>query len=455
MVMLNSCMYYNRLMHLSRKQIIKTWWPLAASWLLMGLESPAISAVIARLSNAEINLAAYGGIVYPVSLIIEAPVIMLLAASTALSLDMPSYRKMYKFMMWTGFSMTLLHILVAFTPLYYVVVRNIIGSPEEIIEPARIGLMLMTPWTWSIGYRRFQQGVMIRYNNSQAVGLGTLVRLFSLGTLLIIGYSIGSLPGVMVGAGAQGFAVLAEAIFNGFYVKHVIRDYLLPAPIVKPLTWKAFFAFYIPLMLTSYLSLIWQPIGSAALSRMPQAVESLAVWQVLSGLLFILRSPGTALNEVVVALMEKPGAYRALRKFSNYLIVISTAVYFLIAATPLATLWFEGLFELRPALLELALIAFWIGIPLPLLTVFQSWFQGAILFSKKTRSIPESVAIFLTVIILVLMSGIFLSKSAGVYFGISALVAGTSAQVFWMYVRSRKVMKQVAARDLEFETVTV
>jgi hypothetical protein len=441
-------------MPLSNKQIIKTWWPLAASWLLMGLESPAISAVIARLSNAEVNLAAYGGIVYPVSLIIEAPIIMLLAASTALSLDLPSYRKMYKFMMWTGFSMTVIHILVAFTPLYYVVVRNIIGSPEEIIEPARVGLMLMTPWTWSIGYRRFQQGVMIRYNHSQAVWYGTMVRLFSLGILLTVGYSVGSLPGVMVGASAQGFAVLAEAIFNGFYVQPVIRDYLIPAPLVKPLTWKAFFAFYIPLMLTSYLTLIWQPVGSAALSRMPKAVESLAVWQVLSGLLFILRSPGTALNEVVVAFMEKPGAYRALKKFAIYLIILSTAVYFIMAATPLATLWFEKLFELRPVLLELALIAFWIGIPLPLLTVLQSWFQGAIVFSKKTRSITESVTIFLVVIILVLMAGIFRSKTAGVYFGISALVAGTSAQVLWMYIRSRKIMKEAASRDITGETIT-
>lgn len=53
----------------------------------MGLEGPAISAVIARLANPEINLAAYGGVVFPLALFIEAPIIMLLAASTALSTD--------------------------------------------------------------------------------------------------------------------------------------------------------------------------------------------------------------------------------------------------------------------------------------------------------------------------------------------------------------------------------
>ena len=97
--------------------IFRTWWPLAASWMLMSLELPAVSAIIARLPYPTINLAAYGGIVFPISLIIEAPIIMLLAASTALSKDYASYQKLRRFMMLAGGSLTLLHILVAFTPL--------------------------------------------------------------------------------------------------------------------------------------------------------------------------------------------------------------------------------------------------------------------------------------------------------------------------------------------------
>src|SRR5438552_14302416 len=67
--------------------VFQAWWPLAASWILMGLEVPAVSAVIARLPQPTVGLAAYGGIVMPVSMFIEGPIIMLLAASTALSRD--------------------------------------------------------------------------------------------------------------------------------------------------------------------------------------------------------------------------------------------------------------------------------------------------------------------------------------------------------------------------------
>jgi len=72
---------------LTLRQVFVTWLPLVASWMLMSMELPTINAIVARLPNPEINLAAYGGVVFPIALMIEAPVIMLMAASTALSRD--------------------------------------------------------------------------------------------------------------------------------------------------------------------------------------------------------------------------------------------------------------------------------------------------------------------------------------------------------------------------------
>src|SRR3990172_2989147 len=120
------------------RRVFHPWWPLAASWLLMGIELPALSAVVARLAYPEVNLAAYSGIVFPLALLIESPIIMLLAASTALSVDWASYLKLRRFMMATSGALTLLHILVAFTPLYYFVVERLMGAGREIVEPGRI-----------------------------------------------------------------------------------------------------------------------------------------------------------------------------------------------------------------------------------------------------------------------------------------------------------------------------
>jgi hypothetical protein len=434
---------------LSPRTILHTYWPLAFSWLLMSVEIPAVSAVIARLANPEINLAAYGGVVFPMALIIEAPVIMLLAGSTALSRHRQAYQRIWQFMMISSVALTLLHIVVAFTPLYYFVVSDIIGVPAEIVEPARLGLMLMTPWTWAIAYRRFQQGVMIRFGHSGAVGIGTIVRLVTGGLTLLVGYNLQTIPGVAVGAAAQALGVMAEAFYAGWRVRPVLNNELRQAEIDTPLTWKAFFDFYIPLALTSLILLLWQPVGSAALSRMPQALTSLAVWPVLSGLTFLVRSFGIAFNEVVVSLLDRERSLLSLKRFSTWLALGSTGIHLLMVVTPLSWLYFTQLSALPAPLAELARVGLLIALPLPALSVYQNWFQGTILFGKQTRAIPESVVVFFGTVLLVLGAGVIWGSVIGLYVGMTALVAASMTQVIWLWIRSRAVMVYLRKRDLE------
>jgi hypothetical protein len=421
-------------------RIARAWWPLAASWLLMGAEVPALSAVVARLADPEVNLAAYGGVVFPLALIIESPIIMLLAASTALSKDTASYRLVRRYMMAAGAILTGLHFIVAFTPVYYVVVQGILGVPEEVVEPARIGLKIMLPWTWCIAYRRFNQGVLIRFGYSRSVGAGTVIRLLANIFVLIIGLSVGTISGIVVAASAVISGVVGEAAYIGIRVRPVLRGQLALAPPVEPrLTWRAFFAFYMPLVLTSLLLLLGQPIGSAALSRMPDALTSLAVWPVVTGLIFMVRGLGIALNEVVVALLDEPGARPALRRFTALLAAGTTAVLFVLVATPLSRLWFEGVSALPPDLAALARSALWIALPLPALNTFQSWFQGSILHSRRTRGITEAVVIYLATSAAILTAGVAWGEVTGLYVGITALVMSFVTQTAWLAHRARQV----------------
>jgi hypothetical protein len=435
------------------RKIFATWWPLAASWILMSLELPALSAVIARLPNPDINLAAYGGIAFPLALIFESPIIMLLAASTALSKDYASYQRLRTYMMRAGLILTALHILVAFTPLYYIFVANIIGVPQEIVEPGRLGLMIMTPWSWSIAYRRFNQGVLIRTGHSKAVGVGTMVRLSANLIVLTIGYFVGSVPGIVVGTSAVISGVLSEALYAGLVVRPVLHNELRLEPVVEPaLTWQVFWAFYFPLVMTSLLSLLANPIGSAALSRMPLALESLAIWTVITGLIFILRSLGIAYNEVVVALLDDCGAYPYLKHFAGLLAAAATVFLLVVTATPLSHLWFQGISALRPDLAELAQQALWFALPLPALSVLQSWYQGTILYDKRTNGITESVVIYLITSLVVLGAGVVAKKYTGLNIGILALTLSVATQTGWLWYRSRPVRQTLDKRDQEMKT---
>lgn len=433
---------------LPMRKIFSRWYPLAFSWLLMAAELPAISIVVARLDNPEVHLAAYGGLVFQLALIIEAPVIMLLAASTALSKDWDSYRKLRKFMHTTSASITLLHVLIAFTPLYDLIVVSIIQVPAEIVEPGRIGLRIMVPWTWAIAYRRFNQGVLIRFNRSLSVGVGTIIRLSADVLVLAIGLITQAFPGVVVATTAVIAGVVAEAAYAGIAVRPVVKHDLPNAPPVpEPLTVRSFLEFYIPLALTSLLTLLANPIGSAALSRMPEALSSLAAWPVVAGMVFIFRSTGMAFNEVVVALLDEPNAVRSLRRFAALLSAFLTILLLVIIATPLSDLWLRDVSALRPHLVSLAEIALWLALPIPALNVVQSWFQGALVHEKRTRGITEAVVIYLVTNAGLLFIAATWDLTVGIYAGMGAMTISVFAQTLWLWKRSRPAIAQVTRRD--------
>jgi hypothetical protein len=435
-------------MPLPMNRIFRTWWPLAASWFLMGLELPALSAVVARLPDPNVNLAAWGGVVFPLSLIIESPIIMLLAASTALSKDWDSYLKLRRYMIWAGGILSALHILVAFTSLYDLIVMKLIGAPVEIIEPARIGLQLMVPWTWSIAYRRFNQGVLIRFGHTEAVGVGTFIRLCADGLVLGFGLVSGNLPGIVIAGTAVSLGVISEAIYAGWRVRPVIRDELRVTPqLEEPLTWRAFALFYVPLAMTSLLNLLTLPMGSAALSRMPLALESLAVWSVVGGLVFMLRSLGVAYNEVVVALLDEPFAMNSLRRYAAILVGCTTILMILVAGTQLSTVWFGRLTGLAPSLAEIARKALWFALPIPGFNVLQSWFQGILLSSRRTRGISEAVAISLLTTTVILTMGVLWGRTTGLFVGWTAFSVGGLAQNLWLWRRSRPALVEMKRRD--------
>ena len=423
---------------LKQSRVFSTWLPLMASWMLMSVELPIINAVVARLSGAEINLAAYGGIIYPLSLIIEAPIINLLAASTALSKDWESYRRLQKIMLWMGGALTVIHALIAFTPLYDVIVNVILHSPPEIVEPGRIGLMFMLPWSFSIGYRRFQHGAMIRHGRSRLVGQTTMVRLLTVSAVLAVGYFLKTIPGATLAGMAQGLGVLVEAGYAGVMVRKLYPEIKRAPQVETPLTVRRFTKFYIPLALTSFIGLLWQPIISASISRMPNPLESLAVWSVISGLFFMFRSPGMAFNEAVVALLGENNAYKVLRKFGSFAALGTFGIVLIFVLTPLSQLWLSVISNLRPEMAADARVALALGLPLTFLTMFISFFQGIIVNEEKTGAIAEAVVIFLATMGIVLAVGIVTQAFRGVYVAATSFTLAHVAQIIWLMIRSRK-----------------
>ena len=411
-----------------QRDIVATWWPLAASWLFMGFELPIVSAALARLAAPELQLAAFGGIVYPMMLLIESPVIMLLAASTALSRDWHTFLQLRGYMNRMSATLTVLHVVIVVTPLWDVVVRGMLGAPDAIVAPARIGLLVAVPWTWSIAYRRFLQGILIRNGASRAIGAGTLLRLSSAAAVLLLGlwldragYDLG-IPGVAIGTAGVITGVLAEVFFIHARARPVVAAAFDPeAPPSEDLGLRRFLAFYVPLALTSLLSLAVQPIGAAAVSRMPLPIQSLAAWPVVIGLIFVLRAGGTSYKEVVVAILDRPDPLPALRRFTVALALGTLALTAVFVFTPVADLWLRVASGLPADLASLARNALLIGVAIPFLGVLQNWYVGILVYTRQTRAITESMVGFLAACTAVLVAGVFWQELPGLYVALRGL----------------------------------
>lgn len=428
------------------RRITQTWWPLAAGWFLMTVEIPFVSAVIARQPDPQINLAAWG-LVFSIAMILASPAMMLLSASTALSRDWPSFRQVERYMWAITLALTALHALLAFTPLFDLLVVGLLGAPAEIIEPARLGLVIMLPYVAGLAYRRFNYGVLIRLHHTRSVTLDAMVRLLS--DVLCVGvlYLLGVQSGVIIATVTFTTGIVTEAIYSGLRLRPVLNELRAIPAGGTPISLPSFAKFYLPLVMTSLLMILVQPMGTAALSRMDRPLESLAVWPVLYSLIILWSSAGTAFTEAVVILLEQPRAVTALRNFTLRMATVMVGLLLLMNVTPLAQLWFENVAALPPEMAPIASWSLWIGLLLPGLAFLQSWYTGTLVNMRQTRSITESVAVSLIVHGGILYVGVLWGQVPGIYVGIVGLVAGHLARTIWLWMRTRNTMRYLHAKE--------
>ena len=420
-----------------------TWLPLALSWVIMTSELVITTAGLARMANPELNLAAWG-IAFALSVIIQAPAQTLLPSATALASDANAYARLRVYALRLLGLLTLTQVLVALTPAYSLVMRGI-GAPQEISDIARLGMLLMAPYAFGTGFRRFQQGVLIRYGDARVVVFGSVIRLTCVAAVLVVAALIGTVPGVVAAAAAIVTGVLAEAAYTQLRVVPILAGPLQRQPRGQGMTFPRFYRFVWPLVLMTVLTMLVQTFVTVALARLPLALESLAAWPVVWGFLMLWQSPGMAYTEVVISLIRRPGAAALLRRVTFISAGGLTVGVLVVAATPLAGLWFSAVTGLQPELADLATKTLMLGALLPAVRILLSWYQGVIMYSERTRSIMESVLVFLTVGVSGLFLGGVLTDVPGIYVGMLAFTLAFAAQTAWLAFRSAAVLAPAVA----------
>lgn len=374
----------------------------------MATEGPLIAAVIARMPDPTFNLAAHG-VTFALAILIEAPVIMLMSAATALVRDRTSFLKLRNFAFALNFLSTAGLLVLLIPSVFNWVTGSLIGLPAEVSSLTYGALWFMLPWPGAIGYRRFLQGVLIRAGKTRLVAWGTVIRLIAMALASLCGFLWLDIPGSWIGAMALGIGVSVEAVAARFMAAPTVRGLLdrkgdLEAT-GREISYRDIASFYLPLALTSLIGLTVQPLLTFFMGRSVAPLESLAVFPVVHSLSFFFRSMGLAFQDVAIALMgERLENFRELRRFALTLGGATSLGIALVGFTPLSHVWFVRISGLTPELTAFALIPTRLLVPLPFLSVILSLQRAILVQGRRTTHITVASAVELAAVALVFVS---------------------------------------------------
>ncbi|HSH70607.1 MAG TPA: hypothetical protein VK997_11860 [Deferrisomatales bacterium] len=411
-------------------RVFRFWVPLAATWLMMAVEGPFLAALIARLAEPQYNLAAFG-VALSFALLLEAPVIMIMAAATALVRDRDSLRRLRRFTYSLNAALTVATAALLAPPVFDAVAGSLMGLPPPVAHLTYGSLALLLPWPAAIGYRRLYQGVLIRHGLTRRVGLGTVVRLAGMSITAVTLFRLG-IAGAYLAAASLSTGVLVEALASRWMCAGALRE-LGKLRGRQNLSYPAIAGFYYPLALSSVLTLGVHPIISYFLAQGQAAVESLAVFPVVRSLVFLFSCLGLSYQEVGIALLgERAEGYAPLRRFALGLGLVTALGLAGIAFSPLGDVWYRQVSGLPVELAAFCPLPTRILALVPLLSVYLSFQRSVYMAARRTGSVTAATAVDVGAIIAVLYLGTRFLEVPGIQVAAVALVAGRSAGSLWL-----------------------
>lgn len=399
----------------------------------MAIESPIAVSIISRTPNAATQTAGFL-ILMMLALWIESPVIDLLSTATTLATGQRSLEQIRRFavamMLWTG----VLHALVACTPLFDLITLGLLRLPPEVAESVRWPLIFMIPWSPAIGWRRWQQGIMIKNGQTRAISMGTLLRMF---TIAGVGFGLlqfSDLPGIQVAAIALSGSVMVEA----FYIHRVagpsLQQQAMRASRDEPLSFGQIWRFHWPLTAATMVTLTATPLVGAYLAQVPDAVTQMAAWQVAASLAWLFRTVTFALPEAVIALHDEPRAHPRLRWFCLSVGISMAAAMVLGVVTGGVYQFFTGPLAVESRVAEWAVLGFSACLALPILAATMSYVRARLTVRRVTMARLAGIAVGIAGLVLVLALGVR-GGMTGVYLAAAALTVGHLGeflvQAFW------------------------
>jgi hypothetical protein len=373
--------------------------PLGFSGLMMTLDLPVVNAVLNRLPNPVTSVAALS-VAFSLALVYEASHISMIDASTALSADLTIFRMLRRFYIVMAGVLLVAACVVAFSPLYDLIVRGVMNMPPEVAQAARPAVWAFVLWPIPIGWRRLYQGALIRHGHPKPVGAGGLVRLGSLAVGLTffgwLGTNVVRIEPAAIAVLAMLVSVTAEAVAVHGWTQRVMRTMPETTPGKPALSYRDLRRFVFPLSGTATMSTLVQPILRAGIVSAAVAwaspngsVAAVASYSIAWSMAFLVFGPTLSMTQASIAWHGSPNP--RVRERGPRLILalgVGLAAFMAVATfTPFAHWLFATVLDTQPQTAAMAVdVARWL-IPMPILNAASFMLRGKLIARHRPRAV--------------------------------------------------------------------
>lgn len=388
--------------------------PLGFSGLMMTLDLPIVNGVLNRFPNPDNSVAALR-VAFSMALVYEASHIAMIDISTALSTDLTVFKMLRRFYLIMAGVLLAFASVIAFSPIYDLIVRGVMNIPPSVAEAARPALWAFLLWPIPIGWRRLYQGALIKHGHPKVVGAGGLVRMGSLIVALIffgwLDASVVRIEPAAIAVLAMLVSVTAEAAAVHGWTGRVLRSMPESTPDKPPPTYRDIRRFFFPLAGTAVMSTTVQPVVTAGIASAAVAwasptgsVVAVASYAIAWSMAFLVFGPTLSMTQASIAWSGSSDP--ATREKGPRVLIgvgVGLAVLMAIATfTPFSHWLFTTIIQAPPLTAASAVeVAHWL-VPMPILHSISFMLRGRLIAMGNPKAVRRAQLVDLIAIFVVI-----------------------------------------------------
>lgn len=397
--------------------------PLALNNMMMMTSHALITAGLARTASPISALAAFA-LARSVFHLMENPLLSVRQLTVVFARTPQESARTLRFVLTLAGVVSACIVVMGFGPWGTVVMAGLFGVTGEVAEQAVQALRVFAIMPFAVGYRTFNQGLLIRSRQTAAIPIATLIRL---GWILLWTVSVPRFPswGAPAGTAALVSAIVIESILIAWRTRRLPRAE--PAQEQVDTGYRAIVMFALPLTLMSLLHCATNPVINFGLGRLSGAVTAMAAFAVGDSLARLGLSPINSLHQAAMVFGQDRVSAKKMQLIAIGLGAILSGLL-LIASFTIIDLVIVGMMGLTGDAAHAAAWVFRVFSLQPLVVGVREYHWGILYRRRATAAIGFGKTINVITMVIMMSLGLTLLSGLGAVLGACALLFGEVAE---------------------------